>query len=67
MRPFKPDTTSNMPDPGTSTSITTKFNQHYYVTQDGQAITKPMTGAEIVSKFGPIRELEANGFRVVPA
>ena len=43
------------------------YNQRYYVTQDGHAITEPMTAADIVAKFGTIRELEANGFRVVPA
>jgi hypothetical protein len=43
------------------------YNQKYYVTQDGHAITQPMTAADIVGKFGPIRELEANGFKVVPA
>ncbi len=43
------------------------YNQHYYVTQDGHAITEPMRAADIVAKFGPIRELEASGFKVVPA
>lgn len=43
-----------------------KFHQKYYVTQDNLAITEPMTAADIVAKFGPIRELENNGFRVVP-
>ncbi len=42
------------------------YNQKYYVTQDGHAITEPMTAGDIVAKFGAIRELEANGFRVVP-
>lgn len=44
-----------------------EYNQKYYVTQDGHAITEPMTAADIVARFGAIRELEANGFRVVPA
>lgn len=43
------------------------YNAKFYVTQDGHAITEPMTAADIVAKFGAIRELEANGFRVVPA
>lgn len=43
------------------------YNQKYYVTQDGHAITLPMTVSDIIAKFGPIRELEASGFRVVKA
>jgi hypothetical protein len=47
--------------------MTAKYDQKYYVTQDGHAITEPMTAGDIVAKFGPIRELEASGFKVVPA
>ncbi len=48
-------------------NASTRYNQKYYVTQDGHAITEPMTAADIVAKFGAIRELESNGFKVVPA
>lgn len=41
------------------------YDQHYYVTKDGHAITEPMRAADIVAKFGPVRQLEADGFRVV--
>ncbi len=39
----------------------------YYVTVDGNAITKALTIKEIVEQFGPIRELEAQGFRLQKA
>jgi hypothetical protein len=43
------------------------YNPLYYLTQDGHKITEPMTAGDIVSRFGAIRELEAQGFKVVPA
>ncbi len=43
------------------------YNQKYYVTDQGHAFTEPMTAGDIVSRFGPIRELEAKGFRVKKA
>lgn len=46
-------------------AVNIKYNQRFYVTEDGHAITQPMTAADIVAKFGPIRELEAKGFRLV--
>ncbi len=39
----------------------------YVVTVDGNAITQPLSIKEIVEQFGPIRELEAQGFRLVAA
>jgi hypothetical protein len=37
----------------------------YYVTEQGNVITKALTIAEIIAQFGPIKELEANGFRLI--
>ncbi len=42
------------------------YNHKFYLSQDGYAITEPMTGAEIVAKFGPAGELRLAGIEVVP-
>lgn len=44
-----------------------KTSTKFYVTDGGHAITEPMSHADIVAKFGSIKELEANGFRLVKA
>jgi hypothetical protein len=43
-------------------------NQRYYLTEDGHRLTDGMTVADIQAKFKKtVKELEAAGFRVIPA
>jgi len=64
---FKPSGPNPFLSIGINVANPKKYDQRYYVTQDGFAVTEPMTAGDIVAKFGAIRELEASGFKVVPA